>query len=42
MLRKTLNIVLISCAVMTIVACNTVRGAGEDIQSASNTVDNAT
>jgi entericidin B len=42
MLRKTLNIVLISCAVMTIVACNTVRGAGEDVQSASNAVDNAT
>jgi entericidin B len=42
MLRKTLNVVLISCAVMTIVACNTVRGAGEDVQSAANTVDNAT
>jgi predicted small secreted protein len=42
MLRKTLNIVLISCAVMTIVACNTVRGAGQDVQSASNAVDNAT
>ncbi len=40
MLRKSLNIVLISCAVLTIVACNTVRGAGQDIESASNAVSN--
>lgn len=40
MLRKSLNIVLISAAVMTIVACNTVRGAGDDLKSASNAVSN--
>jgi predicted small secreted protein len=40
MLRKSLNVLLISAAVMTIVACNTVRGAGEDLQSASNAVSN--
>jgi predicted small secreted protein len=40
MLRKSLNVVLISCAIMTIIACNTVRGAGEDMESASNAVHN--
>ncbi|MDB5672802.1 MAG: hypothetical protein JWO25_3761 [Alphaproteobacteria bacterium] len=40
MLRKSLNVVLISAAIMTIVACNTVSGAGKDIQSASNAVSN--
>jgi predicted small secreted protein len=41
MLRKSLTIALIAGAIASIVACNTVRGAGQDIQSASNTVDNA-
>jgi predicted small secreted protein len=27
---------------LAIAACNTVRGAGEDVQSAANAVDNAT
>jgi predicted small secreted protein len=40
MLRKSLNIMLISAAIMTIVACNTVSGAGEDLKSASNAVAN--
>jgi predicted small secreted protein len=40
MLRKSLNVVLISAAIMTIVACNTVSGAGEDLKSASNAVSN--
>ncbi|MEA1014948.1 hypothetical protein SH591_05715 [Sphingomonas sp. LY54] len=40
MIRKALNIALISGALVTLVACNTVRGAGEDLQSASNAVDN--
>jgi predicted small secreted protein len=42
MLRKTMNVILVSSAIMTLVACNTVRGAGEDVQSAANAVDNKT
>jgi predicted small secreted protein len=42
MLRKTLNVILILGAIATLVACNTVRGAGEDVQSAANAVDNKT
>lgn len=42
MLRKTLNMLMISGAIVTLVACNTVRGAGEDVQSAANAVDNKT
>ena len=40
MLRKALNILIISGAVMA-AACNSVRGAGEDVQSAANAADNA-
>jgi predicted small secreted protein len=40
MIRKTINILLLSGAIVAMVGCNTVRGAGEDLQSASNTVDN--
>ena len=40
MLKKTLNMLLISGAIVTLVACNTVRGAGEDIESPANAVDN--
>jgi predicted small secreted protein len=39
MLRKVLNVLVISSAILT-VACNTVRGAGDDLKSASNAVDN--
>ena len=42
MIRKALNIALITGAIATLVACNTVRGAGEDVQSAANAVDNGT
>jgi predicted small secreted protein len=42
MLRKTINMILVSGAIVTLVACNTVRGAGKDVQSAANAVDNAT
>lgn len=42
MLRKSFNIIVISSAIATLVACNTVRGAGEDVKSAANTVDKAT
>jgi len=42
MLRKTLNMLLISGAIATLVACNTVRGAAEDVNSVANAVDNKT
>lgn len=41
MFRKLVTIVLIGSS-FTIAACNTVRGAGEDVKSAANAVDNAT
>ncbi|HEX8533059.1 MAG TPA: hypothetical protein VF662_02745 [Allosphingosinicella sp.] len=42
MLRKTFNVILVTSAIATLVACNTVRGAGEDVQSAANAVDKKT
>ena len=41
MLRKLMTVVLIGGS-LAVAACNTVRGAGEDVQSAANAVDNAT
>jgi len=41
MFRKVVTMVLIGGS-LAVAACNTVRGAGEDVQSAANTVDNAT
>lgn len=41
MLRKVVTMVLIGAG-LTIGACNTVRGAGDDVKSAANAVDNAT
>ena len=41
MFRKVVTILLISGSV-AVAACNTVRGAAEDVNSAANTVDNAT
>ena len=41
MIRKVMTIVLIGGS-MAIAACNTVRGAAADVNSAANTVDNAT
>ncbi len=41
MFRKVVTILLIGASV-AVAACNTVRGAGEDVKSAANTVDNAT
>jgi predicted small secreted protein len=41
MLRKLMTMVLIGSGI-AIAACNTVRGAAEDVNSAANTVDNAT
>ncbi len=42
MLRKLFDLVLVTGVVVTLVGCNTVRGVGEDLKSASNTVDRAT
>ena len=41
MLRKVVTLVLIAGS-LAVTACNTVRGAGEDVESAANAVDNAT
>lgn len=42
MLRKTVHAIAVSAAILTLVACNTMRGAGEDVESAANAVDNKT
>jgi predicted small secreted protein len=41
MIRKLMTMALIGGA-LAITACNTVRGAAADVNSAANTVDNAT
>ena len=41
MFRKVMTMVLIGAG-LTIAACNTVRGAATDVNSAANAVDNAT
>ena len=41
MLRKITTMVLIGAS-LSIAACNTVRGAAADVNSAANAVDNAT
>ena len=41
MLRKITTMVLIGAS-LAIAACNTVRGAAEEVNSAANAVDNAT
>lgn len=41
MVRKIIAIVVLSSS-LALAACNTVRGAGEDIESAANAVDNKT
>ena len=41
MLRKITTMALIGAS-LAIAACNTVRGAAEDVNSAANSVDNAT
>ena len=41
MLRQVVTLVLIGGS-LAVAACNTVRGAGEDVESAANAVDNAT
>ena len=41
MLRK-ITILVVLTGSLTIAACNTVRGAAKDVNSAANAVDNAT
>ena len=41
MLRKVVTLVLIGSS-LAVGACNTVRGAAKDVNSAANAVDNAT
>ncbi len=40
-MKKLLAILALSSALVVTAACNTVRGAGRDAQSAANAVDNA-
>ena len=40
MVRKVMTLVLVGGA-LAIAACNTVRGAGEDLGSAANATENA-
>lgn len=42
MLRKVLIALAISGIALTASACNTVRGVGDDLKSAANSVDRAT
>ena len=42
MTKKILLALGITSMTLTAAACNTVRGAGSDLQSAANTVDAAT
>lgn len=42
MIKKVLLAVGISSMALTATACNTVRGAGADLQSAANAVDEET
>jgi predicted small secreted protein len=41
MLRKTVIALIAGSMALTIAACNTVKGAGEDLQSASETTEDA-
>jgi predicted small secreted protein len=40
MVRKLTSLLVIGAA-LAVAACNTVRGAGEDVQSAANCTENA-
>lgn len=42
MIRKLVLIVTAGGLAMACTACNTVRGVGQDLESAANTVDRAT
>lgn len=42
MIRKTILALIAASLGLSAAACNTVRGAGEDLQSAADEVDKAT
>ncbi|MGH6744161.1 hypothetical protein [Novosphingobium sp.] len=42
MIRKAVLALAVSGLVLSAAACNTVRGVGQDIESAANAVDRAT
>lgn len=42
MLRKTFMATALAALTLSAAACNTVRGAGDDLQSAANAVDEET
>lgn len=42
MVRKTLITAALAAMTLTATACNTVRGVGEDLESAANAVDEET
>lgn len=42
MLRRVINILMLSTACFAAAACNTVRGVGEDVESVANAGDRAT
>jgi len=42
MLRNVLFVLAASGLLLATAACNTVRGVGQDLESAANTVDDAT
>lgn len=42
MVRKTLIAIALGAMTLSAAACNTVRGAGEDLQSAADAVDEET
>ncbi|SLJ89505.1 MULTISPECIES: entericidin A/B family lipoprotein [Novosphingobium] len=42
MIRKLVLTLLAGTVVLGAAACNTVRGVGQDLESAANTVDKAT
>jgi predicted small secreted protein len=41
-MKKLFAVFALASALVAASACNTVRGAGDDLKSASNAVDNAT
>ena len=42
MVRKAIGILMLSSMIMTAAACNTVRGAAEDVESVANEADKKT
>lgn len=40
-MRNVLTVVILGCAVLTLSACNTVKGLGRDIQSVGEAGDKA-